>query len=93
MYVGTVERANAGNGQIYVRVQNGYEMDELHNVSAQNPTNGQILIYNQTTSLWEKANITAGSNITVTNGAGSITIASTGGGGSGDGGAYAWFLS
>lgn len=94
VYIGTVERANAGNGQIYVRVQNGYEMDELHNVSAQNPTNGQILIYNQTTSLWEKANITAGSNITITNGAGSITIASTGGGGgTGDGGAYAWFLS
>jgi hypothetical protein len=92
VYVGTVERANAGNGQLYVRIQNGYEMDELHNVSAQNPTNGQVLIYNESTSLWEKANLTAGSNVTITNGAGSITIASTGGG-SGDGGAYAWFLS
>jgi hypothetical protein len=92
VYVGTVERANAGNGQLYVRIQNGYEMDELHNVSAQNPTNGQVLIYNESTSLWEKNTLTAGTGITVTNGAGSITIASTGGG-SGDGGAYAWFLS
>jgi len=94
VYVGTVERANAGNGILYVRIQNGYEMDELHNVSAQNPTNGQVLIYNETTSLWEKANLTAGSNITITNAAGAITIAASGGGGgSGDGGAYAWFLS
>ena len=92
VYVGTVERANAGNGILYVRIQNGYEMDELHNVSAQNPSNGQVLIYNESTSLWEKHTLTAGTGISVTNGAGSITIASTGGG-SGDGGAYAWFLS
>jgi hypothetical protein len=69
-----VERANNGNGRLYVRVQNGYEMDELHNVSAQNPTNGQVLIYNQTTSLWQKANLTAGTGISVSNGAGSITV-------------------
>lgn len=92
VYVGTVERANAGNGILYVRIQNGYELDELHNVSAQSPSNGQVLIYNASTSLWEKNTLTAGTGITVTNGAGSITIASSGGG-SGDGGAYAWFLS
>jgi len=92
VYIGVVERANAGNGRLYVRVQNGYELDELHNVSAQNPSNGQVLIYNESTSLWTKNTITAGTGISVTNGAGSITIASTGGG-SGDGGAYAWFLS
>jgi len=56
VYMGVVERANAGNGQIYVRVQNGYEMDELHNVSAQSPTNGQTLVYNSVNSLWEKSN-------------------------------------
>lgn len=82
VYVGTVERANAGNGILYVRIQNGYEMDELHNVSAQNAQNGQVLIYNQTTSLWEKAYLTAGTNVTITNAAGAITIAASGGGGS-----------
>lgn len=78
VYIGVVERANAGNGRLYVRIQNGYELDELHNVSAQSPSNGQTIIYNATTSLWEKANLTAGTGISVTNGAGSITLANTG---------------
>ncbi len=74
VYIGVVERANMGNGRLYVRVQNGYEMDELHNVSAQNPSNGQVLIYNASTSLWEKNTLTDGTGITITEGAGSITI-------------------
>ena len=78
VYVGVVTRSHANQGSIEVRIQNGYEMDELHNVSAQSPSNGQVLIYNTTTSLWEKANLTAGTAIGVTNGAGSITIDNTG---------------
>lgn len=46
------------------------------------PVNGQIPIGNGTG--YSVANLTAGANITITNGAGSITIASTGGGGSFD---------
>jgi hypothetical protein len=53
-------------------------MDELHNVSAQNATNGQVLIYNETTDLWEKNTLTDGTGITITEGAGSITIANSG---------------
>jgi hypothetical protein len=75
VYIGVVERANSGNGRLYVRVQNGYELDELHNVAAQNPTNGQTLIYNESTALWEKHTLTAGTGISVSNGAGSITVA------------------
>ena len=52
------------------------------------PTNGQLLIGNGTG--YTLASLTAGSGISVTNGAGSITIAATGGGG---GEAYAWFIS
>lgn len=44
-------------------------------------TDGQLLIGNSTGNTLTKATITAGTNITVTNGNGSITIASTGGGG------------
>ena len=44
-------------------------------------TDGQLLIGNSTGNTLSKATLTAGSNITITNGSGTITIASTGGGG------------
>lgn len=46
------------------------------------PTNGQLLIGNG--SGFSLATLTAGSNITITNSSGGITIAATGGGGTGD---------
>ena len=39
-------------------------------------TNGQLLIGNTTGNTLDKATLTAGSNVTITNGGGSITIAS-----------------
>jgi hypothetical protein len=78
VYVAVVEYAHAVHGKLFVKVQNGYELDEIHNVSAQSPSNGQTIIYNASTSLWEKANLTAGTAIGVSNGAGSITINNTG---------------
>lgn len=42
-------------------------------------TNGEILIGNTTGNTLAKATLTAGTNVTITNGPGSITIASTGG--------------
>jgi len=78
VYVGVVTRSHATQGSIEVRIQNGYEMDELHNVSAQTPSNGHVLIWNASTSLWESHAITAGTAIGITNGAGSITVNNTG---------------
>jgi len=64
VYVGIVTYSHANQGTIEVKIQNGYEMDELHNVAAQSPTNGQTLVYNTSTSLWEKntVSLTAGVN-------------------------------
>ena len=45
------------------------------------PANGEILIGDASGGVWEAATLTAGSNITITNAAGAITIASSGGGG------------
>lgn len=78
VYVAVVAHAHPTQGKLLVKVQNGYEMDELHNVSAQNATDGQVLIYNDTTNLWEKNTLTDGTGISITEGAGSITIANSG---------------
>jgi len=68
VYVGIVVRAHPTQGVIEVKIQNGYEMDELHNVAAQSPSNGDILQYVSSTSLWTKvagttSNIAEGSNL------------------------------
>lgn len=59
VYVGIVERANAGNGQIYVRCQNGYELDEIHNVDLITvpPVNNDLLAYNSSSQLWSAKSI------------------------------------
>ncbi len=67
VYVAIVEYAHATQGKLFVKVQNGYELDELHNVSAQSPTTGQTIVWNSSTSLWEKntVSLTAGVNGTL----------------------------
>lgn len=57
--IGYVVRAHATQGQIFVKVDNGYELDELHNVAiSAGVTGGQALIYNNTNQVWENRNIT-----------------------------------
>jgi hypothetical protein len=79
VYVAIVEHAHPTHGKLFIKVQNGYEMDELHNVSAQSPTNGQTIVYNSTTSLWEKntVSLTAGVNgiLPIANGGTNATTA------------------
>ena len=52
VFIGIVTRVNANNGEIFVKVQNGFELEELHNVDLQTttPINGHLLGYNGT--LW-----------------------------------------
>jgi len=78
VYVGVVERANAGNGQLYVRIQNGYELDELHDVLITSPAAGAVLSYDATNSLWKDTTIAGGAGITVTNADSSVTVATSG---------------
>ena len=54
VYIGIVTRSHPNQGTIEVRVQNGYELDEIHDVSAQNPNDGDVLQYVASTGLWTK---------------------------------------
>jgi hypothetical protein len=76
--LGWVIKVNASSGEVFVNINNGWELDELHNVLITSPTSGNTLIYDAAVGVWKNANITAGTGISVTNGAGSISIANTG---------------
>lgn len=53
VFIGIVTRKQSQNGEIFVKVQNGFEIEELHNVSAKTPNGGDTLIFNKDTNLWE----------------------------------------
>jgi hypothetical protein len=57
VYVARCIKSHASSGRMFVTVQNGYELDELHDVSAVSPANNDGIFYNTSTSLWEKKSI------------------------------------
>ena len=46
---------SSANGRVLVSIMNGYELDELHNVSITTPLNNQVLAYESATGLWKNA--------------------------------------
>jgi len=77
VYIGVITRSHPTQGQIEVKIQNGYELDEIHNVSAQSPANNDIIAYNTTNSLWEKKSIATTLGFTPVTNARTITINGT----------------
>ena len=55
--IGYVEYAHAVNGAIYVKVMNGWELDELHDVDIVSPTTNDVLYY-AADSLWKNKALT-----------------------------------
>lgn len=55
--IGYIVNANPSNGSIYVKIQNGYEIEELHNVLITSPTNNQALVYDTANSYWKNAKL------------------------------------
>jgi len=55
--IGYVVSAHATQGSIFVKVDNGYELDELHNVKITSATNNELLAYTSSTDIWENKSI------------------------------------
>ncbi len=53
VFIGVVTRSQQNNGEIFVKIQNGFELNELHNVSANDPQRNDFLSFNADTNLWE----------------------------------------
>lgn len=57
VYLGVVTRVHAVNGEIFVKVQNGYELDEIHDVLITSAADKQILYRDGATSLWKNGSL------------------------------------
>lgn len=60
VYLGVVTTAsNGAAGRMYVRIQNGYELSEIHDIDliTNAPTNNQALTYETSTDLWKNKTI------------------------------------
>lgn len=80
--MGYVEYAHAVHGSIYVKIMNGWELDELHNVYINPSTlaNNDLLQYDSATSLWKNeslssAGIQSAITLTTTGTSGAATLA------------------
>ena len=59
VYVGMVVRTSPTNGTIQYRIQNGYELDEIHDVVATSPVDNDYMYYDASTSLYRLRQLTA----------------------------------
>jgi len=55
VYLGTVTRVSATVGEIFIAVNNGWEIGELHDVAISSVADGDLLKYDNATSLWKNA--------------------------------------
>jgi hypothetical protein len=57
VFIGIVTRINANNGEIFVKVQNGFEMGELHNYAESGVANNNVITWESSTSLYKPKSI------------------------------------
>lgn len=59
VYIGVVSRVHATQGEILVKVQNGFELKEIHDILITSLIDKQFLCYDEVTGLWKNKSITS----------------------------------
>jgi hypothetical protein len=72
--VGRCIRQHATEGVIFVSIQNGFELDELHDVLITSKTNNDFIVYESATNLWKNKTISAVLGYTPANGANYLAL-------------------
>lgn len=52
VYIGVCVKSNAGSGELFVKIRNGQELDELHDVRITSPVNKASLYYLSSQGVW-----------------------------------------
>lgn len=53
VFIGYVARSHPNQGRLVLKIQNGYELNELHNVLLDNPANNEALVFETSSGLWK----------------------------------------
>jgi hypothetical protein len=77
VFIGVVTRSNANNGEIFVKVQNGFEFGELHDYVQTGVLDNYVISYESSTSLYKPKSIATLLGYTPANAARTITINGT----------------
>ncbi len=76
--IGYCIKVNASSGEVLIKIQNGYELGELHDVKITSPTGGQVLVYDSTVGETRWENVTLSGDIASVTTAGVVTLKSVG---------------
>ena len=58
VYIGVCVKSNAGSGEVFVKIKNGQELDELHDVQITSPVDKASLYYKSSEGLWRDTTAT-----------------------------------
>jgi hypothetical protein len=58
VYIGVCVKSNAGSGELFVKIRNGQELDELHDVRITSPVNNASLYYKLNEKIWRDTTAT-----------------------------------